>query len=394
MAWRHIRVRHTRSPSYDGFSASDVATLTSQSIDINPYLPDYFFMLGLATTWEFPGFLPVFKDTEGNVVHDVPELSQFPFWMVSTIGSGREGGQIFFILKLCRIRERRSPSGRKKAEPKEKAADGFTLRVVAPNPSVQLKDVNDVETVESRKDEHVSIPRHDSAYTSIHNYAKDHDESFNERSPLRACVSVLVLFTLPKWTITGGLGGLTPEEWLDAVLPRCHGFLNCVLSSRFDLKHLYDAPLALKERCHDIASPRESMSVVRGERNWLMAERERRRERDELRAVMLTKASNIKELVLEAELYYEGFRFGLFWTGYPKRGLLLRMKGFVDVRLKILYAVKRSGGLFIGKASGFGPGQHVTQLARPNLDPPLQDACHVYVPDEKGRKQVMNFNPL
>ncbi|GJR63959.1 hypothetical protein Tco_0010024 [Tanacetum coccineum] len=62
----------------------------------------------------------------------------------------------------------------------KEASSASPLRAVEPNPSVLLKDVDDVETVESRKDEHVSIPRHDSANISIHNYDEDHDESFHE----------------------------------------------------------------------------------------------------------------------------------------------------------------------------------------------------------------------
>ncbi|GKF84047.1 hypothetical protein Tco_0248945, partial [Tanacetum coccineum] len=54
------------------------------------------------------------------------------------------------------------------------------LRTVAPNPSFLLKDVDDARTAESREDEHVSVPRHDSANISIHNYAADPDESFDE----------------------------------------------------------------------------------------------------------------------------------------------------------------------------------------------------------------------
>ncbi|GKA82945.1 hypothetical protein Tco_0789693 [Tanacetum coccineum] len=50
----------------DGFRASDVVTLTNQSIDIRPVLSELLFHAGLATTWEFSGFLLIFKDTEGN----------------------------------------------------------------------------------------------------------------------------------------------------------------------------------------------------------------------------------------------------------------------------------------------------------------------------------------
>ncbi|GKE18927.1 hypothetical protein Tco_1426504, partial [Tanacetum coccineum] len=62
----------------------------------------------------------------------------------------------------------------------EEASSASPLRTVAPNPSFLLKDVGDAGTAESRENEYVSIPHHDSANTSIHNYAADHDESFDE----------------------------------------------------------------------------------------------------------------------------------------------------------------------------------------------------------------------
>ncbi|GKF88464.1 hypothetical protein Tco_0259341, partial [Tanacetum coccineum] len=102
--------------------------------------------------------------------------------------------------KIVAIRERKARAAAKKQAERKRAADGeggskgktkrrkvFTvraeegpLRAMTPNPSLLLKNVDDVEIAESREDEHVSIPCHDSANTSIHNYAEDHDESFNE----------------------------------------------------------------------------------------------------------------------------------------------------------------------------------------------------------------------
>ncbi|GJW88841.1 hypothetical protein Tco_0164181 [Tanacetum coccineum] len=66
MAWRHHDSDiHDPLPT-DGFRASDVVALTNQSIDIRPVPSGLLFRAGLATTWEFSGFLPIFKDTEGN----------------------------------------------------------------------------------------------------------------------------------------------------------------------------------------------------------------------------------------------------------------------------------------------------------------------------------------
>ncbi|GKC05945.1 hypothetical protein Tco_0997555 [Tanacetum coccineum] len=240
MAWRHHDSDiHDPLPT-DGFSASDVATLTSQSIDIRPVPSGLLFHAGLATTWEFSGFLPVFKDTEGTVMTLVTmsEYLQFPFLDGATIDQGdalsardpitqRTTGPLpvnqspsektarFKEVetsdpKIVAIGERKARAAAKKRAERKRAADGkggskgktkrrkvsavraeeedsteeassvSPLRAMAPNPSFLLKNVEDTGTAESREDEHVSVPRHDSANTSIHNYAADHDESFDE----------------------------------------------------------------------------------------------------------------------------------------------------------------------------------------------------------------------
>ncbi|GJW87449.1 hypothetical protein Tco_0162789 [Tanacetum coccineum] len=87
MAWRHHDSDiHDPLPT-DGFHASDVVTLTNQSIDIRPVPSGLLFHAGLATTWEFSGFLPIFKDTEGNVV-TMSEYLRFPFLDGATIEQG------------------------------------------------------------------------------------------------------------------------------------------------------------------------------------------------------------------------------------------------------------------------------------------------------------------
>ncbi|GKC17124.1 hypothetical protein Tco_1013906, partial [Tanacetum coccineum] len=87
MAWRHHDSDiHDPLPT-DGFRASDVVTLTDQSIDIRHVPSGLLFHAGLATTWEFSRFLPVFKDTEGNVV-TMSEYLRFPFLDGATIEQG------------------------------------------------------------------------------------------------------------------------------------------------------------------------------------------------------------------------------------------------------------------------------------------------------------------
>ncbi|GKE82659.1 hypothetical protein Tco_1552659 [Tanacetum coccineum] len=48
------------------FEFSGIKILTERVIDLRPVPSGLLFQGGLATTWDFPGFRPVFKDTEGN----------------------------------------------------------------------------------------------------------------------------------------------------------------------------------------------------------------------------------------------------------------------------------------------------------------------------------------
>nr|GEW46453.1 transposase (putative), gypsy type [Tanacetum cinerariifolium] len=66
MAWRHHDSDVNDLVLKDGFSASDVQTLTERVVDLRPVPSGLLFWEGLATTWDFLGFYPVFKHTEGN----------------------------------------------------------------------------------------------------------------------------------------------------------------------------------------------------------------------------------------------------------------------------------------------------------------------------------------
>ncbi|GJV24540.1 hypothetical protein Tco_1377235 [Tanacetum coccineum] len=59
MAWRHHDSDVNDILPDNDFSIMDV-------IDLRPVHPDVLFVVGLATTWDFPSFLTIFKDTEGN----------------------------------------------------------------------------------------------------------------------------------------------------------------------------------------------------------------------------------------------------------------------------------------------------------------------------------------
>ncbi|GKD92942.1 hypothetical protein Tco_1372779 [Tanacetum coccineum] len=247
----------------------------------------------------------------------------------------------------------------------KEASSASPLQAMAPNPSFLLKDVDDAGIAESREDEHVSIPRHDSANTSIHNYAEDHDESFNESeghgltmtktaethhanetrlnetpvpalNPEKTVVQDMVPVVrsnlagdhadgaessrpgsvyVPEWTIHRRSRVDTPEECRELIARGAMAQTDALL--RFEA--LYDAHLALKERCEDVTRQLVSTQTdfthasnlyntlsnryqqVRGEHAGCaekLADAER--ERDELRTVNADQASYIKEL--EAEL--------------------------------------------------------------------------------------------
>ncbi|GKC03695.1 hypothetical protein Tco_0995305 [Tanacetum coccineum] len=66
MAWRHHDSDINNPVPADGFSASYVQVLIEWVVDLRPVPSRLLFQGGLATTWNFPGFRPIFKDTEGN----------------------------------------------------------------------------------------------------------------------------------------------------------------------------------------------------------------------------------------------------------------------------------------------------------------------------------------
>ncbi|GJU91475.1 hypothetical protein Tco_1303898, partial [Tanacetum coccineum] len=66
MAWRyHDSDVNDVLPDRD-YNVSDARTLVENIIDLHPMPPGLLFVAGLATTWDFPGFQPIFKDTRGN----------------------------------------------------------------------------------------------------------------------------------------------------------------------------------------------------------------------------------------------------------------------------------------------------------------------------------------
>ncbi|GJX62727.1 hypothetical protein Tco_0295627 [Tanacetum coccineum] len=344
MAWRHHDSDiHDPLPT-DGFRASDVVTLTNQSIDIRPIPSGLLFHAGLATTWEFSGFLPIFKDTEGNVF-------TFPFLDGATIEQGDALSARDAITshttgpalvnqslpektarlkeveipdpKIVAIRERKARAAAKKRAERKRAAG----------------DVDDAGTAESRGDEHVSVPYHDSANTT-HDHTVDHDESFGEsrghgetvvtypadetrltESPVPAWnpekTAVQNLVPVVHSNLAGdhayGAEDLLTTSWLPAVKEEMNAYDNNTAMERawfsiargamaqtdalLRFEALYDAHLALKERCEDVT--RQLISAGPRRRHAVCDEKlyNAERERDELRAVNAVQVySKIKEL--------------------------------------------------------------------------------------------------
>ncbi|GKB07456.1 hypothetical protein Tco_0835740 [Tanacetum coccineum] len=389
MAWRHHDSDIHDPPPTDGFNALDVVALTRQCIDIRPVPSGLLFYAGLATTWEFPGFPLVFKDTEGNAV-TMLEYLQFPFLDGATIG--REVSDP----RIVAIRERKARAAAKKRAEKKRATDGeggskgkakrrkvsavrvdeedstkaassaSPLQAVRPNPTVSREDVDATKTAESRENEHVSIPRHDSANTSIHNYAEDHDENFESEGHGLAMTEVVenrhadeteltgtpTPFPNPEKAVVQDLVPLTilrrsrvdtPEECREllmhlappAIREEMNAYHNNTAMDRawfsiargaiaqadaiLRFEALYDAYLAVKEKCEDatkyLVSIQTNFTHLSNLYNNLSSRHQQlweehsgcagkladvEKERDELRAVNADQASRIKEL--EAEL--------------------------------------------------------------------------------------------
>nr|GEW54510.1 transposase (putative), gypsy type [Tanacetum cinerariifolium] len=87
MVWRHYDSDVNDPFPKDSFNASDVSMLTEQVVDLRPVPSGLLFMGWLATTWEFLGFHPVFKDIKGNVV-TMSEYLRFPFMFGASISKG------------------------------------------------------------------------------------------------------------------------------------------------------------------------------------------------------------------------------------------------------------------------------------------------------------------
>nr|GEW25091.1 hypothetical protein [Tanacetum cinerariifolium] len=192
MAWRHHDSDVNNLVPEDGFDASDVQMLTEQVVDLRPVPSGLLFQAGLATTWDFPGFRPTFKDTEGNAVTMSEYLHTSPLCLELSFRKGLPSPLktgLNRILRRERERQRQGNDGEEGSRPvtkRKKPAthkDGHVaseatsspqpLRAI--NPADPFVDV--AETAESREDRSPLASPHGSANPSMHNYS---DSNVNE----------------------------------------------------------------------------------------------------------------------------------------------------------------------------------------------------------------------
>ncbi|GKE19386.1 hypothetical protein Tco_1426963, partial [Tanacetum coccineum] len=176
-------------------------------IDLQPVPSGLLFQGGSATTWDFPGFCHVFKDTEGNVV-TMSKYLRFPFLSGASISkSAALTAQDRIDPKIVAIRERKARAAAKKREKKKRGEDegegsrpkvkrrktiaarkggsATSEHVSSPEPIRVVDPTSPVggnpfaaaaETAKSREDRSLYISPHDSANHSVHNYTDAHGD--------------------------------------------------------------------------------------------------------------------------------------------------------------------------------------------------------------------------
>nr|GEX09191.1 hypothetical protein [Tanacetum cinerariifolium] len=236
MAWRHHDFDVNDPLSEDGFNALDVQALTENFIDLRLVPLGLVFKGGLATTWEFPGFHSIFKDTKGNVL-------TFPLFVRATIERGPTFSDRDQIAqhttppllvdqpiqdktdhqkevevedhKIVATRERKARAAAKKKGDKKRDGDAGEgsrpkvkrrkVPIVQRDGSAASEHVSSLEPIwtvdhtglavrnppstgvgiaKSRKDRSLHIPPHDSANHFVHNYIEFHDDN-DETNNLR-----------------------------------------------------------------------------------------------------------------------------------------------------------------------------------------------------------------
>ncbi|GJX21039.1 hypothetical protein Tco_0223716 [Tanacetum coccineum] len=225
MCWRHHDSDISDPAPKDGFDEADVITLTNQPIDIRGIPSGLLFSAGLAITWEFPKFRPLFKDPEGNVV-TMSEYVRLPFLSGMTIEAGEALTKQNVIpqhtttplsadeqvpdktdsqqkveasdpkIVATRIRKANAAAKRKAEKHRESegagGSEGSSKRrkekssdhIPCPTPLRTIEAVtsdvsrgdNVVSPTQTQGDNLLEIPAHDSANTTTRPYEEHHDE--------------------------------------------------------------------------------------------------------------------------------------------------------------------------------------------------------------------------
>nr|GEX28649.1 transposase (putative), gypsy type [Tanacetum cinerariifolium] len=163
MAWRHHDSDINDLVPEDGFSMQDMEALTERVIDLRPVPSGLLFQGGLATTWDYPGFHLIFKDTEGNGLLLLPRIVfcnilLVPFRRAKTSPRRqitKEGSKWKILKSLPPGREKQGSRLRKGRERSKVVTMG---RV----------------PVESRENHSPPASPRDLANRPVHNYSDDH----------------------------------------------------------------------------------------------------------------------------------------------------------------------------------------------------------------------------
>nr|GEX84362.1 hypothetical protein [Tanacetum cinerariifolium] len=195
MAWRHHDSDVNDPVPKDGFNTSDVQTLTERVVDLRPVPSRLLFQGGLATTWDFPGFRPIFKDTEGNgnilsfclygpVLTSQEQIEQHttrPLSSDQNISKKTDHQKRVKVEdpKIVATQERKARAAAKKREKRRQGGDGGEGSRLTVNPTDPSGAV--VEIAESREDRSPRVSPHGSANHSVHNYsdARHYNEETN-----------------------------------------------------------------------------------------------------------------------------------------------------------------------------------------------------------------------
>nr|GEV14467.1 hypothetical protein [Tanacetum cinerariifolium] len=161
-------------------SMQDVEALTERVIDLRPVPFGLLFQGGLATTWDYPGFRPIFKDTEGNgpalTSQDrIPQHTTCPIPEGQDIPEKTDHQRRVEVEdpKIVATRERKARVAAKKREKKKQGGDCEE----GSWPKTKRRKTTGPESRENRSPP--ASPR-DSANRSVHNYSDHRDEETDD----------------------------------------------------------------------------------------------------------------------------------------------------------------------------------------------------------------------